>query len=182
MIEEKEFLKIFRDTSSYEDIRIKSIIRKKIEGNSHIIHALNNQELDEKEPRAYFNKNILPYYLITPVQTNVLNYICYETSFNEAPMYNEVMKYQQIIFYILCNCKDKNIIDSDTGIARHDLLAALIIDQFNWTNYFGFQIHLISDRSNPVDNEFCARTLIFEQTTPNSILKNGKVINTCKVI
>lgn len=173
----KEYLKKFKNKSSYEDIRIKSIIRKRLENNPYIIHALNNINLDEQEPKSYFNKNIVPYYLMPSVQKDIMNYICYETSFTETPLYNDVMKYQQITFSILCNCSDKNIIDNDTGVPRHDLLASLIIDEFNWTNCLGFQIHLVSDQSRPVDNEFCARTLVFEQTVINSMMKAQALIN-----
>ena len=85
------------------------------------------------------------------------------------------MKYGQIIFYIICDREE--IYDEKTGIARHDLLAALITDEFNWTNMFGTQIHLISDKPVAIDNQYVGRTLIFEQTTTNSIIKDKKVVN-----
>jgi hypothetical protein len=88
------------------------------------------------------------------------------------------MKLGQVIFYIICNNKD--ILDKETGIARHDLLAALITDEFDWTNLFGTQVKLVSDRPTAIDAQYVGRTLIFEQTTPNSIVKNGKVINTVR--
>jgi hypothetical protein len=53
------------------------------------------------------------------------------------------MKLLQITFYILC--EEKNNIEKKTGIARHDLLGAVILDIFNWSNLFGEQIHCISD-------------------------------------
>ena len=85
------------------------------------------------------------------------------------------MKLGQIIFYIVCDNKD--IFDKDTGIARHDLLAALIVDEFNWCNDFGTQIKLVSDRPSAIDSQYVGRTLIFEQMTPNSIVKNGRTYN-----
>ena len=42
--------------------------------------------------------------------------------------------------------------DKETGIARHDLLAALIIDDFAWSNDFGVQLRLVSDRPYSMDN------------------------------
>ena len=76
---------------------------------------------------------------------------------------------------------NKDIYDKYSGIARHDLIAALITDEFNWTNMFGTQIHLISDKPMVVDMNYAGRTLIFEQTTTNSIVKNGRVINSTPV-
>ena len=119
--------------------------------------------------------NILPYYLMPDVRTEVINHICFETSFDEVQRYNDVMKLGQIIFYIICDTK--SVIDKETGIARHDLLAALITDEFNWTNLFGTQVKLVSDRPNLIDSQFIGRTLIFEQITPDSIVKEGRIYN-----
>ena len=81
----------------------------------------------------------------------------------------------EIIFYIVCDNKD--ILDPSTGIARHDMLAALITDEFNWCNDFGLQIKLISDRPSAIDSQYVGRTLVFEQITPNSIVQAGRVYN-----
>ena len=74
-------------------------------------------------------------------------------------------------------CDEKTIFDKESGIARHDLLAALIADEFNWTNMFGTQIKLVSDKPVAIDNAYVGRTLIFEQTTTNNIIKDKKVVN-----
>ena len=74
------------------------------------------------------------------------------------------------MFYILCD--EKNGVDKLTGIARHDLLAALIIRDFNWSNLFGKQIHLISDIPSVTDNDYATRTLTFEGEFPNNIVKS----------
>ena len=79
------------------------------------------------------------------------------------------MKIQQIIFYILC--EEKNNIEKSTGIARHDLISALLLDIFNWTNLFGCKIHCVSNQPSVVDNDYACRTLIFEQTTDNNLAK-----------
>jgi hypothetical protein len=68
-------------------------------------------------------------------------------------------------------CEEKNNIEKKTGIARHDLIAALIIDIFNWSNLFGPQIHLKSDVPSVVDSDYACRTLVFEQLTDNNLVK-----------
>lgn len=107
--------------------------------------------------------------MINPTQTNVQNFICFEISFDEMARYNNIIKLNQIIFYVLC--EQKNITDKDTGLARHDLLASLILDQFNWSNFFGTQIHCVSDKPSVVDTDYACRTLIFECETPANILR-----------
>ena len=161
-----------------DNIYFKEIIKKKIIENSKLIKAIDNEELDPECPEDYLGINILPYYLLTDAQTESQNYICFETSFTSVVRENRIMKLGQIIFYILCN--EKNIYDKETGIARHDLIAALLEDEFNWCSDFGTQLKLISDRPYAVDGAFVLRTLTFEQTSLNGIvdpnLGTGRII------
>lgn len=179
-IDIRELLK-FKETPDNDNVRFKEIIKEKLLSNEKIIYVLNNKELLEAEAEAdeYYGVNIMPYYVIPSTQHNVQNFVCFETNFSEVDRYNKIIKLGQIIFYILC--EDKGIIEEHTGIARQDLLAALITEQFNWSNFFGSQIHLVSDKPYVVDNHYPSRTLIFEGQFTNSIskTKDGKsmVIN-----
>ena len=154
-----------------DDIRYKEIIKKTLIENELLIYLLNNKDLQDAEadPSDYLGINILPYYIIDPTQHNVQNFICYETETRELERYNSKMKMQRIIFYVLC--EEKNNIEKKTGIARHDLIAALLIDMFNWTNLFTNNIHIVSDIPSVVDNDYACRTLIFETTTDNNLAK-----------
>lgn len=158
-----------------DNVFYKEKIKKKLIGDPYIIHFLNNTSLDEENPDDYFNVNILPYYLIPDTQTDVMNYICYESNFTEINNYNSILKQGQIIFYIFCD--EKTIIDKETGIPRHDLLAALITNSFAWSNDFGVQLRLVSDRPYSMDNRYVMRTLIFEHNSTNSISRKGTVDN-----
>lgn len=167
-IQELRNLKTLVDS---DDIRFKEIIKKTLINNELIIYLLNNKELEnaEADPSDYLGINILPYYQIKPTQHNVQNYICYEVETRKLEHYNSNMKLQRVIFYILC--EEKNNIEKKTGIARHDLIAALIINMFNWTNVFTNKIHIVSDIPSVVDNDYACRTLIFEMTTDNNLAK-----------
>ena len=137
---------------------------------------LDNKDLEKEveddmtNADAYFGVNILPYFMIQPSQSEAKNFICYETSF-EKRRYdaNSTKKNLNIIFYLISD--QKLIQDKDTGIAKHDLLAALIMNKFDWTNYFGKKIHLISDQASVVDVKYACRTLIFEQIEDNNLTK-----------
>lgn len=165
----------FKKMYENDNIYYKEKIKQKLLDDSRIIHFLNNTDLDEENPSDYFNVNIRPYYLIPDTQTDVKNYICYESNFTEIDNYNTILKQGQIIFYIFCD--EKTIMDRETGIARHDLLAALIVDDFAWSNDFGVQLRLVSDRPYSMDNRYVMRTLTFEHNAPNSISRNRKVDN-----
>lgn len=170
----------FKGSLDSDDIKIKEKIKEILLDNKLIIYALNNKELEEEEgdPEDYYGINILPYYMINPVQHNVENYLCYEVRYDMAQSYqyskshnslNPTIKTLSIIFTILCH--HNNLVDKETGIARHDLLAALIQDQFNWSSEFGSKIMLVSDVPSVVDNNYACRTLSFEQTTDNNVVK-----------
>ena len=172
--QDEQNLLAWRDNIDNEDIRIKEKIKELLLSNKTLIHVLNNEELEEAdaEPDEYYYVNILPYYIIYPTQTNVKNYVCYETNFERVSRVNNIIKYNQIVFTILC--EQKNIVEESTGLARHDLIASLILDQFNWSNYFGAQIVCVSDKTSVSDNSYACRTLIFQSETPLNILRTDQ--------
>ena len=173
-----QFLRNLKNTVDSDNIRYKEIIKKSLIENDYIIYLLNNKELEDSEadPSDYLGVNILPYYLIHPTQHDVQNFICYEVGFRELERYNAKFKQLQITFYILC--EEKNNIEKQTGIARHDLLGALILDLFNWTNLFGVQIHCVQDEPGVVDNDYASRTIIFRQLTDNNLAKTRSGVAT----
>lgn len=166
--EDTERLKTFRNIIDSDDIKIKQKIKEQLVNNRAIIHVLNNKELDEDEPDQYFGVNILPYYIINPTQHNVQNFICFTTR-DEQDRYQRAKKTQDIVFVVLC--EQKNIIDKETSLPRHDLLAALIMDEFNATNLFGAKIYCASNVETVVDDDYACRTLTFSQYVDNNIVR-----------
>ena len=60
---------------------------------------------------------------------------------------------------------------TDYGIDRHDLIAYIVKDIFNWTNDFGIQFKLIYNKESTIDSDYYCRTLKFEATKVNSLNK-----------
>ena len=154
-----------------DNIRIKQKIKEKLLANDDIIHVLDNKELQEAEAEndEYFGINIRDSYIIPETQVDSQNYICFTVGYRDVNRYNDLVKELHITFYILC--EQKNLKDRDTGIARHDLLAALIQNEFNYTNYFGRMIQLVQDEESITDNAYVTRVLTFTQTTDNNVTK-----------
>lgn len=176
--QDKQYLLDLRQDRDVDDLKLKEQVKRLLLDNKYIIHVLNNKELEKSdaEPDDYYGVNILPYYIIQPTQTNVQNFICFETSYKDIPQWDKSQKYQQIIFYILC--EEKNIIDKDTSLARHDLLGALIERAFNFEPFFGGRFKLVSNVPGVTDNNYALRTLTFEQMTDNNLVKkvNGQMV------
>ena len=192
-------LRSYASTPDDDNIRYKEKIHDALLNNAELLYALNNKELEPElfdgdklnideetgellgEVDRYFgdNSNIRPYLFIPETQTEVKHFICYQVSFDELPRYNDLQKYTNITFNIFVHGKDA--MDKLTGIPRHDLIASIIRERFNWSNIFGMQTHLISSKESVTDNNYLVRTLIFQIIDTNSILNtnNGitKVIN-----
>ena len=181
-------LRDYASTPDDDNIRYKEKIHDALLSNVELLYALNNEELESElfgednnllideetgellgEVDRYFgdNSNIRPYLFIPDTQTDVKHYVCYQVAFDELPRYPNIQKYTEITFNIFVNGKDRT--DKLTGIPRHDLIASIIREKFNWSNIFGMQTHLISSKESITDNNYLVRTLIFQITDVNSI-------------
>ena len=182
-------LRAYADTPDDDNIKYKNIIRKALLNCPELLYALNNNELEPElfdedgnllidkdtgellgEVDRYFgdNSNIRPSLFIPDTQTTVNSYVCYQVMFDELPRYQNIYKYNEIIFNIFVNGKDRT--DKLTGIPRHDLIASIIREKFNWSSIFGMQSKLISSKESTTDNNYVVRTLIFQIEDTNSIV------------
>lgn len=185
-------LRAYSKNPDDENIQYKKKIEKALLSNPCLLYALNekdlelelfdkngninwvwNEDLSEYEPLGewdrYFgsDSNIRPYLFIPDTQAEVKHYICYQVAFDETPRYQDTLKYTNITFTIFVHGNDRD--DKLTGIPRHDLIASIIRERFNWSNIFGMQTHLISSRESTTDNNYLVRTLVFQVVDTNGI-------------
>ena len=185
-------LRAYSKTPDDDNIVYKKKIEKALLSNPCLLYALNEKDLEselfdedgninwewnedtkEYEPLGewdrYFgsDSNIRPFLFIPDTQTEVKHYICYQIGFKEIPRYSEVYKYTLITFTIFVHGGDR--IDKLTGISRHDLIASIIRERFNWSSIFGLQTKLISSEESTTDNNYVVRTLVFQIYDTNGI-------------
>ena len=136
-----------------------------------------NESLQKYEPLGewdrYFgsNANIRPFLFIPDTQTDVKHYICYQISTEENVRYNPSEKILDITFTIFIHGGDR--IDKVTGLPRHDLIASLIREKFAW---IGLEIPTttpIYNKESTTDNNYVVRTLKYQCTLPNDIVKTS---------
>lgn len=172
------------------NIFIKEKIKTALLKCPELLYALNNKEYESEifnedgtinydgDWSVYFGdaSNIRPFLFLPDTQTDNKNYVCYETEFSEIPKNNKSMIYMQAKFLVMCDSKDS--VDKLTGIARHDLISSILRERFNWSNIFGPQCKIVSNKGSFTDTNYIIRTIIFEQTIPNEITgtRNGKHI------
>ena len=98
----QEQLKILLDYKNVLDddnIRYKEIIKKELINDTLLLYLLNDDKVED--PDEFLDEHLVPFYMVYETQHNVNNFICFETSFREQMRYNEIIKYQQIYFYVL---------------------------------------------------------------------------------
>lgn len=84
------------------------------------------------------NGNIRPYLYYPSTETESRNFVCYKIDFDELPKYGKsIKKISEITFWIMVHGQDR--MDKFTGIPRHDLIASIIRQRFNWSSIFGMQ-------------------------------------------
>lgn len=187
-------LRAYKTTPDDENIQYKKKIEKALMLNPCLLYALNeksleselfdddgninwewNEDTKEYEPLGEWDRyfggtsNIRPYLFIPDTQTEVKHYICYQVSFDEMPRYQDTLKYTNVTFTIFVHGDDR--MDKLTGIPRHDLIASIIRERFNWSNIFGMQTHLVSSKESTTDNNYLVRTLVFQVVDTNGIHK-----------
>ena len=187
-------LRAYKTTPDDENIQYKKKIEKALMLNPCLLYALNeksleselfdddgninwewNEDTKEYEPLGEWDRyfggtsNIRPYLFIPDIQTEVKHYICYQVSFDEMPRYQDTLKYTNVTFTIFVHGNDRN--DKLTGIPRHDLIASIIRERFDWSNIFGMQTHLVSSKESTTDNNYIVRTLVFQVVDTNGIVK-----------
>lgn len=184
-------LRVYRTTPDDDVILYKQKIKNALLSNPCLLYALNDKKLESElfdkngninwewnedtkqyEPLGewdrYFGSNSLirPFLFIPDTQTTVKCYICYQVGFDELPRYSPMYKYTEITFIIFVHGDDR--VDKLTGLQRHDLIASIIRERFNWSSIFGLQTKLVSSKESTTDNNYVVRTLVFQIYDPNS--------------
>lgn len=177
----------YAESPDDDNIRYKNKIRDILIHTPELLYALNDKELEkelfdedgnlnvEGEWDRYFGESALirPYLYFPETTTDVKNFVCYQTMFNELVRGNVVEKYLDITFTIFVS--KGNLIDKYTGIPRHDLIAAIIREKFAWCAFEVTKSKPTFNKESNMDNTYLVRTLQFEMILPNemSVTRNG---------
>jgi hypothetical protein len=161
---------VIRDIQKVNDdiVEMKRLIKQTLIADTDILEALHNPNIDIDSPDEFLDTNIFGYIRIPTTQDTVRNFICFIVDDIEEHRFNEVIKTQYIQVTAICHLSDMK---TEYGIDRHDLLGYLIRDNFNWTNKFGLQFKLISNKESTIDSDYYCRTLQFRAEKLNMLNK-----------
>lgn len=152
--------------------KYKTKIMNKLCSIPDVVTLINNPSITQENPDAMKNVNIFSYMKIPNTITTVKNYICFD--FNaRSSNYNDLYKNVNISISVICHESD---IKTSWG-NRHDILAGVILESLNWSNFLGLQLELYSDTEAILESDYHIRTLQFKNlilnSTPNGVKKNG---------
>lgn len=142
-------------------IKYKATIMNRIINIPNVLELINDEAVTE--PIQLRDNNVFRYLKIPNTTTKVKNYICFDFNSRKSRV-NKVYKDVVINVFIICHESD---INTPWG-ARHDVLSGLIINDFNWSDFLGFELELDSDSEDILQTEYHIRKLQFKNRTTDS--------------
>ena len=154
-----------RDIQNIEDdiSLAKRIIETVLCGDTDVVEIIDNPNIDPTTPEDLLYENLYPFIRIPGTQDTSRNYICYSIDDMAENDRNDRMKQQFIQFVVFVH---KDLVKTKYGVARHDLLGAIIRDLFNRSRLFGHELKLVMNREGVTDTDYTTRTLKFQLITP----------------
>jgi hypothetical protein len=152
-----------------EIARYKHKVMTELTSNIDILSTLHNNDLESKlnweHPNGdmYRNVNIFDYMKLPSLKDEIENYICFEVS--TLASYSNDFTNVNVVFRTVSHVNDMR---TDWGIQRHDLLALIIKNQFDWTKVFGKTLHKVSDVGKIGEDDFYYREIVYQCDLPNN--------------
>ncbi len=130
-----------------------------------------DEELAERKEIIEYNSSIkheqiIPYIKLNGLQHEVINFLLFDVYDYDVSHFNEAIKNQYI--EVMCLVHEDDM-DTEYGIVRTDLLDYIVRDLLCWTNVFGINCKLVSDRNDIIDKKYYARTLRFKILEANVV-------------
>ncbi len=151
-------------------VRLKHKIMQELTSNADVLRTLHNIHLESKisnwdNPNGdiYRDVNIFDFLKLPSLKDEIFNYICFEVVTTSS--YNDDYIIMNVIFRTVSHVNDMK---TDWGIQRHDLLALIIKNEFDWTNVFGKTLIKISDNGKIGEDDFYYREIVYQSTLPNN--------------
>lgn len=150
--------------------RLKHKIMQELTSNVDLLRTLHNNALESKilnwdNPNGdiYRDVNIFDFLKLPSLKDEIFNYICFEVIMTNS--YNNDFIITDIVFRTVSHDSDMK---TDWGIQRHDLLALIIKNEFDWTNKLGMTLVKTLDDGKIGEDDFYYREIVYEAMIPNN--------------
>lgn len=143
--------------------RCKYKIMKMLTEDQDILTTLHNDELAGTDKiingDAYRNVCIFDFMKLPDQKIEVKNYVCFEVNDNGWGDTTE----KTVVFRCVSHIDDAK---TDWGINRHDLLAAIIKNKFDWSNALGMRLIKLADNGKVTDDGYYYREVVYRCNDP----------------
>jgi hypothetical protein len=144
-----------------DTIKDKAKILNKLISIPEVFTYIHNTNLSIAEQMK--NVNIFSRIKVPGTITTVKNYIGFNYS-SDIDRYNKSFKNIYITFLIVCHEQDINTSYGN----RHDVLGNILLNEFCWSDFMGFELELVSDKEG-TDGDYSTRTITFKNISSNNI-------------
>lgn len=139
----------------------RKIISTLIENND-IVTALGADDIDDRYSLTY--THLFPYLRVPNTQIETGSYILVSISVPRVSTKNNAYKMMEIT---ICVVTHQDHMQTIYNANRNDLLAGIIIEEFNWSDILGFEMELRSDTESLLNETYHLREIKF-----NALAKN----------
>lgn len=151
------------DTISY----YKELLLTDLKKDGDLLELLHNSSLSLSRPDDFVNVNIFSFLRIPDPQSVIKNFLCFELDKATSISGNSFKTVYELTFRCITHVDD---VETVWGMNRHDLLAAIIKDRYNYSNILGTQLSKTTDKGYIAENAYYYRVVKF-QTIQNNDLR-----------
>lgn len=130
--------------------------------NDDIVTALGADDIDDRYSLIY--THLYPYLRVPDTKTETGSYILISISVPRVSTKNNTYKMMEIT---ICVVTHQDHMQTTYNANRNDLLAGIIIDEFNWSDILGFEMELVSDKESILTDVYHLREIRFHALAKN---------------
>jgi len=130
--------------------------------NDDIVTALGADDIDDRYSLIY--SHLYPYLRIPDAKTETGSYILVAISVPRVSKRNNNYKTMEVT---ICVVTHQDHMQTAYNANRNDLLAGIIVEEFNWSDILGFEMELVSDTESILNDTYHLREIKF-----NALAKN----------
>lgn len=145
---------------------IKRKIMLELAKDKQIFNLLDNSTIKYDCYDDLIYSNIFPFLKVDFTETQVGNYIGIGVDYPIVRL-DEIYKRSQITFLIICNTDTLRL--GNSSYARTDVIGERIIDLFQGSQDFGYEMGLYSDKEGVHSSRFYYRELVFQSKSNNVV-------------
>lgn len=130
-----------------------------------IFNLINNKSETIEYPEDLIGINLFPYLKVDYTVEESGTFIGVKIEYPNINQSNYTYKDTRITVLIVC---DNQSLATKSGYIRTDLVAERIVELLNYNRCFGYELRLVSDSEDPLNEKYYYRKLMFKSEANNT--------------